>query len=154
MWQTLGAATDFVHALVMAIWLLALPLLFVSRWPRLRRAYAAFAVGFIVLSQGSQALLGECFFTTIARWFWEHPSARGAAPAHTEEWFTVRMARAVFDLSPTHREITLASEALMLVTAIGVLWSIHHGRRSRRRSANARPESLGPMDARLHEGSP
>jgi hypothetical protein len=121
MWQALGSITDFVHALAMVAWIVGLPLLFAGRWPRASRAYAVYAIVFIVLSQGSHWLLGECFLTTVARWFWEHPSA-GPAP-DTGDWFTVRLAKAVFDMSPSHRFIVILSEALIVLTAAGVLFS-------------------------------
>jgi hypothetical protein len=131
MWRALGSTTDFVHALLMLAWVLGLPLLFASRWPRWRRAYAIYAVVFVVLSQGSQALLGECFLTTLARWFWEHPHV-GPPPVGVDEWFTVRLARTVFRLSPPYRTITIISEVLATATAAGVLYYLHRERSSRR----------------------
>jgi len=116
----LGACVDFVHALLMAAWILGLPLLFWYRWPRLTRGYAFYAIGFIVANQLSHALLGECFLTTLARAFWERgPRPGGSAPIY-EEWFTVRMAEAIFRMTPSHRAVKLTSEALILLTAIGV----------------------------------
>ena len=112
----LGASIDFLHALLMAAWILGLPLLFSTRWPRLARAYAVYAIAFVVLNQASNLLLGECFLTTMSRTFWQRSHASGV----TDEWFTVRIAEAVFSLTPSHRAIKLASEALILVTAIGV----------------------------------
>ncbi len=132
MWEMLGSATDLLHAILMVAWVVGLPLLFVRRWPRLRRGYAIYAVTFVVLSQGSQALLGECFLTTVARWFWEHPAAGAATPGDVEEWFTVRLAHTVFGMSPARRAITLISEALALATAAGVLYHLHDERVSRR----------------------
>ena len=131
MWRVLGSTTDVIHALLMVAWVVGLPLLFARRWPRARRVYAIYAVVFVVLSQGSQALLGECFLTTLARWFWEYPSD-GLPPAAVDEWFTVRLARTVFGLSPPYRAITLISEILAAVTALGVLFHLHHERRSRK----------------------
>jgi hypothetical protein len=115
---------DVLHALLMAAWALGMPLLFWHRWPRLTRAYAAFAIIFIVVSQGSRMVLGECFFTTIARWLWEHPSASGAAPHASSEWFSVRLAEAIFRMTPSHRSVVILSEALTLVVAAGTLFSM------------------------------
>lgn len=123
MWQVLGSSIDFVHALLMVAWIAGLPLLFFRRHPRLTRAYGIYAIAFIVISQISQLLLGECFLTTLARFFWEHPSA-GSMPEANHDWFTVRLAKAVFDMSPTKRSVVIASEALILVTAAGVLVSL------------------------------
>jgi hypothetical protein len=132
MWQVLGSSVDVVHALLMAAWVGGMPLLFWHRWPRMTRAYAAFAIGFVIVSQGSRMALGECFLTTIARWLWEHPSATGLAQHASSEWFSVRLAAAVFRMSPSHRSIVITSETLMLVTAMGTLFSM---RRLRRRHA-------------------
>ena len=130
----LGAGVDFIHALAMAAWLIGLPLLFLRRWPRARVAYATYAVVFIVLSQASMFVLNECFLTTIARWVWEHEPARPVS----HEWFTVRLARFVFGMAPSHRSISRATEALVLVTALGALVSVLRSRR-RTRSARLRP---------------
>jgi hypothetical protein len=113
----------------MAVWLIGLPLLFVRRWPRAREAYAIYAVLFIVLSQTSMYVLDECFLTTIARWLWD----QGPAHAVSREWFTVRVARFVFGMTPSHRSISRASEALVLITSVGALVSIFRSRREARR---------------------
>jgi hypothetical protein len=44
----------------------------------------------------------------------------GAGSAASDEWFTVRIAQAIFRLTPSHRAIKLASEALILLTVAGV----------------------------------
>jgi hypothetical protein len=121
----LGSVVDFLHALLMVAWVAGLPLLFSRRCPRASRWYAIYAVVFIVLNQASHFLLGECFLTTLARLLWE----RGGAPPRSApgEWFTVRVAMAVFHLTPSHRSITVVSEVLIGATAIGMLWSSRHG---------------------------
>ena len=124
MWHALGAAIDFLHAFAMVIWVVGLPLLFVRRWPGLTKAYGIYAISFIVLSQGSQYLTGECFLTTLARMAWE----KSSSPVDPSEWFTVRIAKAVFHLAPPHRIISRISEVLILATAIGALISIHRHR--------------------------
>lgn len=131
----LGSAVDFLHALLMIAWVIGLPLLFWHRYPRLSRWYAIYAVSFIVLSQGSQMLTGECFLTTLATALWRH----GSAPAGSEpaEWFTVRFARAVFHMSPSHHAISRAAEALILVTSVGLLLSMYRHRRTFPRSGRA-----------------
>jgi hypothetical protein len=120
----LGSIVDLLHALLMVVWVAGLPLLFFRRYPRATRWYAAYAVVFIVLNQASRFLLGECFLTTVARFFWEHGGTPPSAPG---EWFTVRLARAVFHLTPSHRAIKVVSELLIGVTAIGMLWSMRRG---------------------------
>jgi len=128
MWTELGAFVDVIHAISMAVWILGMPLLFWRRWPRLSIAYGIYAAAFVVLTRLSHYALGECFLTTLSRHIW-----RAAAPgAETDEWFTVRFARLVFGLTPSHRAIALASEALVLVTAIGVLVSLHGVRHAHR----------------------
>jgi hypothetical protein len=103
----------------MAAWVLGLPLLFWHRWRRWTRAYALYAIGFVVVNQLSHALLGECVLTTLARACWRSAPGGGGSAA-SDEWFTVRIAQAVFRLTPSHRTIKLASEALILLTAAGV----------------------------------
>lgn len=129
MWHVLGALIDFLHALSMVVWVLGLPLLFVRRWPALTKAYGIYAISFIVLSQGSQYVLGECFMTTLARLAWE----RSSSPVDPSEWFTVRIAKAVFHLAPPHKIISQISEVLILITAVGALLSIHHHHTQRKR---------------------
>jgi predicted membrane metal-binding protein len=127
MWAFFGAAVDFLHALAMAAWALGLPLLFLHRWPRATRAFAVYAIAFVLLNQLSMWTLRECFLTTVARYFWEHaPDGTGSV---SREWFTVRVARAVFGLTPSHRLVKRVSEALIFATAIGVLASAWRMRR-------------------------
>ena len=120
MWTALGVGVDLIHALAMVAWLVGLPLLFVRRWPRARLAYAAYAVLFIVASQASMIVLDECFLTTLTRWCWSHD------PAHvvSNDWFTVRLARAVFGMAPSRHVVSRISEALVLATAAGVIVSV------------------------------
>jgi len=126
MWSALAAAIDVAHALLMAAWVVGLPLLFWHRWPRATRAYALFAIAFVVINQASRMWLGECFLTTVARACWNQAAKSGASVSVSEEWFTVRLAEAIFSLTPTHRSIKIVSEALILATAIGVLVSLRH----------------------------
>ncbi|MCU0682894.1 MAG: hypothetical protein MUF34_11695 [Polyangiaceae bacterium] len=119
-WQALGASVDLFHALLMVMWVVGLPLLFWHRWPRLTRAYGVYSIAFIVVSQTSQYFLGECVFTTLARALWQQASPDGVAQV-SSEWFTVRLAEAVFHLTPSHRSIKRLSEALILVSAVGAL---------------------------------
>ena len=124
MWHVSGAAIDFFHALAMVVWVLGLPLLFVRRWPGLTKAYGVYAISFVVLNIGSQVLLDECFLTTLARMAWQ----RSSSPVDPSEWFTVRLAKWVFNMTPTHRLISRLSKALILLTAVGPLISIHRHR--------------------------
>jgi hypothetical protein len=134
MWAVLGACVDFMHALAMTVWLVGLPLLFVRRWPRTRMTYASYAVAFIVLSQASMFWLNECFLTTLARWVWEHEPARPVS----HEWFTVRISRFVFGMAPSHRSISRATEALVMITALGALVSVLRARRHIRQTRIAK----------------
>ena len=135
MWSALAACVDFVHAIFMAAWVLALPLLFLRRWPRATRAYAVYAIVFVTLNLASRALLGECFLTTLSRACWQEAARHGGHVPVPQEWFTVRLAEAVFRLTPSHRGVKLVSEALIFVTALGVLAV----RRSARRSPGVQP---------------
>lgn len=122
MFLVLASAVDVLHALLMVAWVLGLPLLFWHRYPRLTRGYAIYALSFIILSQVSHYALGECFLTTLSRALWLAGSPDPGAVAG--EWFTVRLAYAVFRLSPSHRSIVYVSEALILLTAVGMLISM------------------------------
>jgi hypothetical protein len=138
MWSLLGASLDLVHALLMAAWVIGLPLLFWRRPPGAARAYGVYAIAFIVVSQGSHLALGECFLTALARACWQHASLSGASAGVPDEWFTVRLSQAIFRLTPSHQSIKLVSEALILVTSIGVLVSLGaFGRSSRRAHAGS-----------------
>jgi hypothetical protein len=121
MWEFLGSSVDVVHALLMAAWVLGLPFLFVRRWPAITRAYGIYAISFIFVSQMSHLVLGECFLTTVARSLWQRSAA---STIDSGEWFTVRLARWVFDKSPSHRAIVIASEILIFVTAFGELLAV------------------------------
>jgi hypothetical protein len=136
MWQTLAVGTDFVHAMLMVAWMVGLPLLVWHRWPRVAYGYALYAIVFVVVSQLSQWFLGECFLTSIAIFFWQHvPSA---AP-DSQEWFTVRLAQAVFHMAPSHRSIAVVSELMVVMTALAALWSVH---RLRTRKASTQSPDL------------
>jgi hypothetical protein len=121
MWQALAVGTDFVHAALMATWFAGLPLLFCHRWPRAARLYALYAIAFVVLSQLSRWLLGDCFLTALALYLWNHVPA--SAPV-SNDWFTVRFARAVFHVTPSHRAIAVVSEGMIVVAAIAALSSL------------------------------
>ena len=139
----LAALLEFLHAVAMTAWVLGLPLLFWHRWPRLTRAYAWYAIAFVVLSQGSQWLLGDCFLTKWTDRLWDLASPPQATRA--SEWLTVRLAQAIFHLSPSHRAIVIASEALAIVSAAGMLVSRRHLRRPA--SLPAMPAPIAPVRA-------
>jgi hypothetical protein len=128
---------DFLHAALMALWVLGLPLLFWHRFPRLTLGYAAYAIAFVVLNQLSMLLLNECFLTTLARVFWSATPHGGGTSV--DEWFTVRFAREVFSLTPSHVTIKRLSEAFILVTAVGMVFTMRHHRQRR-----ARDEAISP----------
>jgi hypothetical protein len=125
MWTALGAGVDFIHAVAMAAWVVGFPLLFVQRWPHARLAYATYAVLFVVLSQTSMFLLHECFLTKVASWCWGHDPSHFAS----NDWFTERLARAIFGMAPSRHLIARLSEALVLATVAGVILSVVHVRR-------------------------
>jgi len=125
MWVALGVGVDLIHALAMTAWFVGFPLLFVRRWPHARLAYAIYAVTFIVLSQASMLLIDECFLTAVTHWCWGHDPTHVAS----NDWFTVRIARDVFGMAPSRHVISRLSEALVLVTAAGVIVSVVRSRR-------------------------
>lgn len=125
MWSEIAALVDTVHAALMAAWILGLPFLFWHRWPRITKVYGLYAVAFVIVTRVSHWLLGECFLTSLSRRFWD---AGGPSANDTDEWFTVRFAKMVFGLTPSHRIIALGSEVLVFITAAGMLFSLyrHH----------------------------
>lgn len=133
MFAALGSLVDLVHALLMVAWVAGLPLLFWKKHPRATRIYALYAISFILAYQSSRLFLGECFLTTLSRSLWERGGADLASAP--DEWFTVRLSRAIFHLAPSHRVITLAGQALILVTAVGMLIALRAHRAGRRRAA-------------------
>ncbi len=122
----LASAVDAMHALLMVLWVVGMPLLFWHRWPRVTRVYGVFAIGFIIVNVLSQWLLNECVLTTLARFLWQHSS--GAPAAHVDEWFTVRFSELVFHMTPSHASVKVATEILIFVSAVGTL---HSGRKLR-----------------------
>ena len=124
---------DLLHAIAMVAWAAGLPLLVWRRHPRLSRAYAVYALAFVFVSQLSQWILGECFLTTLARWAWERQPA-ATAPPDVDEWFTVRLSRAVFGATPSHRAVVWLSEGSIVATAALALRAL---RRQRASSATA-----------------
>ena len=121
-WQALGAGVDFSHALFMVLWIAGLPLLFYRKKPRLTRLYAMYAISFVVSYQISRVFLGECFLTTISRAFWQR-APQDVMGGASDEWFTVRLAQAVFHMTPSHKAITSIAQVLVFVTAAGALYS-------------------------------
>lgn len=125
MFPVLGSLVDFVHALLMVAWVAGLPLLFWRKHPRATAWYAAYAISFILLYQGSRLFLGECFLTSLSGWLWR----QGSAPVHAPgEWFTVRVATAIFRMTPSHKAVTVLGQALVLVTAMGMLVTLRRRR--------------------------
>jgi hypothetical protein len=115
----LAVLTDIIHALLMVLWMLGMPLLFWHRYPRLSIVYCCFCLAFIVVNQVSQWVLGECIFTTIANYFYTRSDM-----AFPKEWFTVRLAMIVFGLTPTHWIIKIATQILVSASAIGAIYTI------------------------------
>jgi hypothetical protein len=117
----LAASVDVLHALLMAFWVIGMPLLFVHRWPRLTCVYSAFAMAFIAVNVLSQWVLGECILTTLARFLWTHSS--GVPPQDAQEWFTVRFSDWIFHMAPSHGAVQRATELLIAVCSIGAFYS-------------------------------
>lgn len=113
----LAVLTDVIHALLMLSWIVGLPLLFWHRFPRLSVAYCIYSLLFIVVNQVSQHVFGCCVFTVIAGWFYQ----QAGWPA-TNEWFIVRAANLVLGLTIPHKSIKIATEILIGISALGVLF--------------------------------
>lgn len=114
----LAMLVDVIHALAMLLWGLGLPLLVWHRFERLSHLYTVFALLFVAFSVLSHWTLGECFLTTLARWFWLASGGwRDTVP------FTMLLANAVAGIRPSARSAVLVWEAAILVTSLGGLWS-------------------------------
>jgi hypothetical protein len=118
---------DFVHIAAMAAWALGLPLLFWHRWPRLSFAYTLYAVVFVIASQGSQWVLGECFLTTFSRDLW------AAAGVQADGTFTGRLVNFVAGIRPRTESVLVIWEVAIVVTCLAVCWSlfVRYARRRR-----------------------
>lgn len=128
--QAMAVVVDLIHAAALVAWIGGLPLLFWYRWPRLTRWYAIYALVFVALTQISYHLLGECFLTTIARFFFE----QGDEPLSPDigDWFTVRLAKWVFGFAPSRRSIVYVWEAGVVLTAVGALIALSADRHQER----------------------
>jgi hypothetical protein len=122
MWRALAVTVDSIHAIAMLTWAVAIPLLFVRRWPRLQLACAIYAISFIEASQASMLVFHECFLTKIASWL----AGRGVTPMGGGEWFTERVAYTVFGMAPSREGISRLSELLIACTAVGTIVTLVH----------------------------
>lgn len=113
----LAVMTDVLHALLMLSWIVGLPLLFWHHFPRLSVAYAIYSLLFIVVNLTSQHVFGCCVFTVIAGWFYQQ-----AGWPVTNEWFIVRAANLILGLTIPHKGIKVATELMVAISAIGVLF--------------------------------
>lgn len=131
MYAALATTTDLLHLGAMLAWGIGLPLLFWHRWRGLSLAYTWFALGFVVVSQVSHLMLGECFLTTVSRALWE------AAGDVTVGSFTARLVNRVAGFRPSEQAVVIAWEVAIVLTSIGMLWSLHRHRSARRALAGA-----------------
>lgn len=124
--QYLGAIVDVFHAILMMVWLLGLPLLFWHRYPRLSLVYIIYSLLFVIINLLSQHFLGECIFTTLSRYCWSFATT----DIDSNEWFSVRFARFIFGLTPSHRAIKNITEILIAISALGGLYFLFLRRRN------------------------
>lgn len=110
----MAIAVDLFHAAAMVAWIAGLPLLFWHKYPRVSFGYGCFALVFITINLASQKILGECVITTIANYFYAKAGA-----VNVSDWFTVRLSKFIFGLTPSHKGIKLATEFLIGVAAVG-----------------------------------
>ncbi len=128
----LAALVDFAHALAMVLWVALLPLLFLRRWAGARRWYARYALAFIVLSKGSQLVLGACFLTRLSTLLWH--SGQVLPGEEPETWFTVRFAETVFHMRPSEDAIVIAWDVALAASCVGLLVHLRRERAERRRA--------------------
>jgi Na+(H+)/acetate symporter ActP len=130
MFPVAASLVDVLHALLMLAWVAGLPLLFSRRFsvrfPRATRTYALYAVVFVAVNQVCELTLGGCPLTLMSRKLWSYGLPNGAVP---EEWFSVRLAHAVFHASPSRSGLTILFSVLVSITALGVLVSLRGGAR-------------------------
>jgi len=125
MFSLLAVLSDSLHIFMMMVWAVGLPLLLWHRWPRLSFAYTMYAICFVVVSQISHHLLGECFFTTLSRWLWV------AAGSSADGTFTGRLVNMVAGVRPTADTAVLIWEIAIVVTSLAVVWSLYRHHRAR-----------------------
>jgi hypothetical protein len=124
-----ASAIDILHAAAMMLWVLGFPLLIWHGRPRLSRVYAWYSLLFVLISQGSHWLLGECVLTTLARYFWEAAELSGTQP---RVLFTVRLVNFVAGVRPSERTAVLVWEWAVVAAALGLLWYWRATRQKRR----------------------
>lgn len=129
----LAIATNVFHALLMVAWIVGIPLLFWRGLPRLSVAYCIFSILFIIVNQVSHYTLGVCIFTTIATWFYNQ-----AGMTVSGEWFAIRISQMVFGATPSHRGITIITQVLIAIGAVG---GIHYFYRGRKNNVTGRKEN-------------
>jgi len=133
MLSVLAIGSDALHILAMLVWALGLPLLLWHRWPRLSFAYTLYAMAFVIVSQVSHYFLGECFLTTLSRFFWESAGEQATGT------FMIRLVNTVAGVRPTRDSVVLVWEIAIVVTSAAVLWSLY-------RTHRAHASGNGPME--------
>jgi hypothetical protein len=118
----LAIGVDLTHLVAMLGWGLGLPLLVWHRWPRATVAYTWYALTFIVVSQLSHMILGECFLTTLSRLLWQ------ATGDSSEASFSVRLVNAVAGIRPSEQSVVILWKIAIFATSIGILWSLRRRR--------------------------
>jgi hypothetical protein len=131
----LASAVDVLHAALMVAWVVGFPFLIWHGWPRLSRAVAWYSLVFVIVSQLSHWVLGECFLTTLSLWLWEGVRAAGNEP---QVLFTVRVVNFVAGIRPTERAAVLLWESAIVLGAVGMLFYWHRAlcRSSRRKKTH------------------
>ena len=105
---------ELVHVVVIAAWLVSLPLLFWHRWPRLSWWAAAYALVFVAINRLSTWFLGECILTRAARW---------CGGGWDNEWFSVKLAR-LAGVALAARDIVAIEHLLFLIVFVGAFWTL------------------------------
>ena len=111
----LASMIEFVHALMLVIWVSSMPLLFWHRWPALSTAIACYSLFFIVVNRLGHWLLGECVLTRLARM---------CGDSQDPEWFIVKFSRAVFGFIPSNKQVIYVEQFLVVCVAIGVAYTL------------------------------
>lgn len=138
MYTLAASLIDVLHATAMILWVLGFPLLIWHKRPKLSRFYAWYSLAFVVISQGSHWLMGECVLTTVARHLWEAAELSGTQP---KVLFSVRLVNFIAGVRPEEQTAVLVWEWAVVIAALGLLW---YWRASRRRKGPPLPP--GPVE--------
>lgn len=114
----IAICVDVIHAIAMMLWVIGLPLLFYNKYPSLSIGYAIYSILFIIINQLSHYYWGHCIFTVLSNYYYKLANSN----VDTGEWFSIRFARYIFGLTPTHKGVNIATQLLIMISSFGCLF--------------------------------